>query len=41
LSIASLWEVAIKLGLGKLELDYSFDELHDALARFEIELLPI
>lgn len=41
LSIASLWEIAIKLGIGKLELQSSFDELHNALTQFDIETLPI
>lgn len=27
LSVASLWEIAIKLGTGKLKLDFSFDAL--------------
>lgn len=29
LSIASLWEISIKLGLGKLSLQNSFSELSD------------
>jgi PIN domain nuclease of toxin-antitoxin system len=41
LSIASLWEIAIKLGIGKLELEYSFDDLQDALNQFDIQILPI
>lgn len=41
LSIISLWEIAIKVGLGKLDLQYSLDELHNALAQFDIEILPI
>jgi PIN domain nuclease of toxin-antitoxin system len=31
LSIASLWEISIKLGLGKLRLQKSFSELEDVL----------
>jgi PIN domain nuclease of toxin-antitoxin system len=41
LSIASLWEIAIKLGIGKLELEYSFDDLQDALNQFDIQILAI
>ncbi len=41
LSVASLWEIAIKVGLGKLELGYDFDDLRNALSQFKIELLPI
>jgi PIN domain nuclease of toxin-antitoxin system len=41
LSVASLWEIAIKVGLGKLELGYEFDDLEKALSQFKIELLPI
>ncbi len=41
LSIASLWEIAIKLGIGKLELEYSFDDLQSALNQFNIQILPI
>jgi PIN domain nuclease of toxin-antitoxin system len=41
LSIASLWEIAIKVGIGKLELGYSFDDLQTALGQFDIEILPI
>jgi PIN domain nuclease of toxin-antitoxin system len=29
LSIASLWEIAIKVNIGKLKLDLSFDDLFD------------
>jgi PIN domain nuclease of toxin-antitoxin system len=40
-SIASLWEIVIKLGLGKLKLKNSFHELKELLARLSIEILPI
>ncbi len=40
-SIASLWEIAIKLGLGKLKLNNPFHELEALLARLSIEILPI
>jgi PIN domain nuclease of toxin-antitoxin system len=41
LSIASLWEIAIKLGLGKLELEYSFQELPNVSRQLDIKILPI
>ena len=41
LSIASLWEISIKLGLGKLSLQNSFSELEAVLKRLKIEVLPI
>ena len=40
-SIASLWEISIKMGLGKLKLDNSFHELEALLSRLSIEILPI
>ncbi|PSB63592.1 PIN domain nuclease, partial [filamentous cyanobacterium CCP1] len=40
-SIASLWEIAIKLGLGKLELRRPFQDLQEDLRQFAIEILPI
>ncbi len=41
LSIASLWEMSIKLGLGKLSLQHSFSELEEVLQKLKIEILPI
>jgi PIN domain nuclease of toxin-antitoxin system len=42
LSIASLWEIAIKSSLGKLELDQPFAELiQRQLVANEITVLPI
>ncbi|MEG3844587.1 type II toxin-antitoxin system VapC family toxin [Microcoleus sp. herbarium14] len=40
-SIASLWEISIKLGLGKLSLQNSFSELEEVLQQLKIEVLPI
>jgi len=40
-SIASIWEIAIKLSLGKLDLHGGFDEISKIMRRYEIELLPI
>ena len=42
LSIASLWEIAIKMSLGKLELSMSYEDLLSAqIEDNEINLLPI
>jgi PIN domain nuclease of toxin-antitoxin system len=41
ISIASLWEIAIKTSLKKLPSPASFDALRDDLIRLDIELLPI
>lgn len=41
ISIASIWEIAIKLSLGKLELNGGFDEISKIITRYEFELLPI
>ena len=41
LSIASLWEIAIKTNLGKLELTYEFTELLSILKAIDIQLLNI
>ncbi len=40
-SIASLWEMAIKLKLGKLELDMSFKDLYREIDKNGFNLLPI
>lgn len=41
ISIASLWEIAIKHSLGKLKLDSEFDDIKDFLYRANIDILPI
>ena len=40
-SIASLWEIAIKVNIGKLQLNCSFDELLARLVYIKAEILPI
>jgi PIN domain nuclease of toxin-antitoxin system len=40
-SIASLWEIAIKQGLGKLQLQRPFRDLEPALLQLNIQTLPI
>ncbi len=41
LSIASLWEIAIKSSSGKLELKVSFEKVADFLVQTDIKVLPI
>ncbi|WP_316827941.1 type II toxin-antitoxin system VapC family toxin [Pedobacter miscanthi] len=41
LSIASLWEIAIKKQIGKLDLQISFDELFRFAGRNQIEMIAI
>lgn len=41
LSIASLWEITIKQSLGKLQLEYSLDELIESCNETNITILPI
>ena len=41
LSIASLWEIAIKLRIKKLKLQFQFDKFPDLLDENDIELLPL
>lgn len=41
LSIASLWEIAIKTSLGKLSLQSDFTSIKDFLFRNNIEILPV
>ena len=40
-SIASIWEIAIKQSLGKLDLNGGFNEISKIMGRYEIVLLPI
>lgn len=40
-SIASIWEIAIKISLRKLELNGGFDEISEIITRYDIELLPL
>ena len=39
--VASLWEIAIKSSLGKLNMRLSFDELVDVIEDSELSILPI
>ncbi|MBD2292741.1 type II toxin-antitoxin system VapC family toxin [Anabaena sphaerica FACHB-251] len=40
-SIASLWEISIKINLGKLQLNRSFQELQKELQYVNAQILPI
>lgn len=40
-SVASLWEIAIKYSLGKLDLDIAFAELDKAIVASGFEYLPV
>ncbi|MDY0903716.1 type II toxin-antitoxin system VapC family toxin [Pedobacter sp. CFBP9032] len=41
LSIASFWEISIKQSLGKLQLEYTLDELSESCLSNNILVLPI
>lgn len=41
ISIASLWEMSIKISLGKLAIDKDFKEVFKELSESGIEILPI
>lgn len=40
-SIVSLWEIALKIGIGKLELDIPFSEFEMEIYKNNFEILPI
>ncbi|MCL1826735.1 MAG: type II toxin-antitoxin system VapC family toxin [Candidatus Cloacimonetes bacterium] len=40
-SIASLWEIAIKMNIGKLDLDYDFEQMFLQIEHHSFEILPI
>jgi PIN domain nuclease of toxin-antitoxin system len=41
ISIASIWEIAIKISIDKLHLTGGFDEIAKIIAKYDFELLPI
>lgn len=41
ISIASIWEVAIKLNLGKLKLDIKLEVLKEEILKNNFEILPL
>lgn len=40
-SIASVWKIALKISLGKLDLNGGFNEISKIMKLYDIELLPI
>ena len=40
-SIASIWEIAIKINLGKLEIKIGFEKIADFLIKNELKILPV
>jgi PIN domain nuclease of toxin-antitoxin system len=40
-SVVSIWEIAIKLNIGKLKIDHSIEDIYQLLAQLKIEILPI
>ena len=41
ISIVSLWEIAIKLSLGKLEVNIPFKQIEDVVFKNNFQILPI
>lgn len=41
ISIASIWEIAIKFSLGRLDLEGEFNEISNFLNENDIEIIPI
>jgi PIN domain nuclease of toxin-antitoxin system len=40
-SVVSIWEIAIKLNIGKLKVEHSIEDIYQLLAQLKIEILPI
>ena len=40
-SVASLWEIVIKVNVGKLQLDYSFESLLERISVTQAAIIPI
>jgi PIN domain nuclease of toxin-antitoxin system len=40
-SIVSLWEIVIKVNIGKLKIDYTIAEIYTLLEQLKIEVIPI
>ena len=40
-SVVSIWEIAIKLNIGKLTIEHSIEDIYTLLAQLKIEVLPI
>jgi PIN domain nuclease of toxin-antitoxin system len=40
-SVASIWEITIKLNIGKLKIGHTIEDIYTLLAQLKIEILPI
>ena len=40
-SVVSIWEIAIKLNIGKLKIEHSIEDIYQLLAQLKIEVIPI
>jgi PIN domain nuclease of toxin-antitoxin system len=40
-SVVSIWEIAIKLNIGKLKIEHSVEDIYQLLAQLKIEILSI
>jgi PIN domain nuclease of toxin-antitoxin system len=40
-SIASIWEIAIKISLGKLDLNGGFDDISRLMKMYDIDVMPL
>ena len=40
-SVVSIWEVVIKLNIGKLKIEHSIEDIYQLLAQLKISILPI
>jgi PIN domain nuclease of toxin-antitoxin system len=38
-SVVSIWEIAIKLNIGKLKIEHSIEDIYQLLAQLKIEIL--
>jgi PIN domain nuclease of toxin-antitoxin system len=41
LSVVSLWEIVIKINIGKLKIDYEVEEIYELLEQLKIEVISI
>ena len=40
-SVTSIWEIAIKLNIGKLKIGHTIEDIYTLLAQLKVEILPI
>jgi PIN domain nuclease of toxin-antitoxin system len=40
-SVVSIWEIVIKLNIGKLKIEHSIEDVYQLLAQLKIEIMPI